>query len=207
MVEGWCPFPRSSISTARSLHLSSTTTSGELGTVRASHDSCVPLLSDCNTRGNEFACTSYLWWSPVFTQRSSVPRIRRRQITLGSSNSYPLFASFDSTKPHPPCPHARDTIVAVWAAPVAAESERSFAFHVLGAGGGLVANLRSQILSRGLSGVSAFRRGVRNARSAGGTVGAEELTQEGFHSAVRLVGADLTVSILVGNMVQSCFCR
>lgn len=78
---------------------------------------------------------------------------------------------------------------------MAAESERGFALYVLGAGGGLVANLRSQILSRGLPGVSAFRRGVRNATLVGGTAGGQELTQEEFHAAARLAGADLAVRL------------
>lgn len=65
---------------------------------------------------------------------------------------------------------------------------------MLGAGGGLVGNLRSQILSRGLAGVSAFRRGVRMATGDGSGDDAHEITQDAFRTAASLAGANLTVS-------------
>lgn len=90
-----------------------------------------------------------------------------------------------------PQPHAptRDAIVVVWTPPVA----RDVALHTLGGAGGLVANLRSQILARGLPGVSTFCRGLRDATVVGiGNV--REIDQEAFRSAADAAGAELTVS-------------
>ena len=90
---------------------------------------------------------------------------------------------------------ARDAIVVVWTPPVV----QDVALHTLGGAGGLVANLRSQILARGLPGLSAFCRGVRDAAVVGiGNV--REIDQEAFCSAADAAAAELTVS---SRLVQS----
>lgn len=66
--------------------------------------------------------------------------------------------------------------------------------HTLGAAGGLVANLRSQILSNGLSGVVAFCRGVRKA-AADVDFDGQEINLEGFRAAANSAGAKFTVSV------------
>lgn len=92
----------------------------------------------------------------------------------------------------PPSSTTRDAIVTVWVPPIAVDDERAVALHTLGGAGGLVANLRSQILARGLPGVSSFCRGVRDAAVGEGNV--RELDQEAFRAAASLSGAELTVS-------------
>lgn len=87
----------------------------------------------------------------------------------------------------------RDAIVAVWVPPVVLDNDH--VLHTLGAAGGLVANLRTQILANGLPGVAAFCRGVREA-ARGSDGGVEEITQEVFHAAASSAGAALTVSFL-----------
>lgn len=88
----------------------------------------------------------------------------------------------------PPAP-TRDAIVIVWTPPVF----RDVALHTLGGAGGLVANLRSQILTRGLPGVTAFCRGVRDATVVGiGNV--REIDLEAFRSAAGAAGAELRVN-------------
>lgn len=66
--------------------------------------------------------------------------------------------------------------------------------HTLGAAGGLVANLRSQILANGLLGVAAFCRGVRNA-AAEAEVDGQEIHLGGLRAAAALAGAELTVRV------------
>lgn len=86
----------------------------------------------------------------------------------------------------------RDAIVAVWVPPVALDNRH--VLQTLGAAGGLVANLRSQILANGLSGVVAFCRGVREA-AAGIETDGQEINLEGFRAAATFAGAELTVSV------------
>lgn len=64
--------------------------------------------------------------------------------------------------------------------------------HTLGGAGGLVGNLRSQILANGLSAVVTFCRGVRTAatRVDGDP---QEIGQEEFRAAASRAGAGLTV--------------
>lgn len=82
--------------------------------------------------------------------------------------------------------------MAVWVPPAVLDNEH--VLHTLGAAGGLVANLRSQILANGLSGVVAFCRGVRKA--AGEVeVGGQEIHLGGFRAAASSAGAELTVRI------------
>ncbi|CAM9380713.1 unnamed protein product, partial [Ectocarpus sp. 12 AP-2014] len=85
----------------------------------------------------------------------------------------------------------RDAIVAVWVPPVV--QDNNHVLHTLGAAGGLVANLRSQILTNGLPGVAAFCRGVRKA-ARGSNGGVEEITQGAFRAAASSAGAALTAS-------------
>lgn len=87
----------------------------------------------------------------------------------------------------------RDGIVAVWVPPVALDNEH--VLHTLGGAGGLVANLRSQVLANGLAGVAAFCRGVRKA-AADRDGDAQEINQEEFRAAASFAGAELTVSSL-----------
>ena len=104
------------------------------------------------------------------------------------SVSNPTFLDLHT---QPPC-HTRDAIVVVWTPPVA----RDVALHTLGGAGGLVANLRSQILARGLPGVASFCRGVRDATVIGvGNV--HEIDQEAFRSAADAAGVELTVRTLI----------
>lgn len=84
----------------------------------------------------------------------------------------------------------RDGIVAVWAPPVALDNDH--VLHTLGGAGGLVANLRSQVLASGLAGVVAFCRGVRTA-AADRDGDAQEIDQEDFRAAASFAGAELTV--------------
>lgn len=81
--------------------------------------------------------------------------------------------------------------MAVWVPPVGSDKEHVAYTH--GAAGGLVANLRSQILANGLPGVAAFCRGVRNLAISdlGDT---QEITQEAFRASASFAGAKLTVS-------------
>ncbi|CAM9395475.1 unnamed protein product [Scytosiphon promiscuus] len=85
----------------------------------------------------------------------------------------------------------RDAILAVWVPPVACGNEDIP--HTLGAAGGLVANLRSQILAKGLAGVVAFCRGVRKL-AVRGEGDSQEITQEAFQAAASFAGAKLTAS-------------
>lgn len=74
------------------------------------------------------------------------------------------------------------------------DTERASALHTLGGAGGLVANLRTQVLANGLSGVASFRRSVRDAAVAGD--GRDEgISQDMFCAAIGLAGATLTVSV------------
>lgn len=65
-------------------------------------------------------------------------------------------------------------------------------FHTLGGAGGLVANLRSQILADGLSAIVTFCRGVR-AAAARVDADLKEIDQDAFRSAASRAGARLTV--------------
>lgn len=88
--------------------------------------------------------------------------------------------------------------MAVWVPPVVLDNDH--VLHTLGAAGGLVANLRSQILTNGLPGVAAFCRGVRKA-ARGSDGGVEEITQEAFRAAASSAGAALTVSFRVVEFI------
>lgn len=86
----------------------------------------------------------------------------------------------------------RDAIVAVWVPPVVLDN--GHVFHTLGGAGGLVANLRSQILAGGLSAIVKFCRGIRTAAArVDGDV--HEVDQEEFRAAASHAGAALTVRI------------
>lgn len=69
-------------------------------------------------------------------------------------------------------------------------------FHTLGGAGGLVANLRSQILANGLSAIVTFCRGIRNAAArVDGDL--QEIRQEAFRAAASRAGAALTVRLFL----------
>lgn len=85
----------------------------------------------------------------------------------------------------------------MWVPPVSVDDDQGYALHTLGGAGGLVANLRSQILALGLHGVSTFRRGVRGAAMGG----AGEVTHEAFRAAVGVAGAELTVSLTTARFL------
>ena len=98
----------------------------------------------------------------------------------------------------------REAISSVWVSPVAMSNEQASAVHILGGAGGLAANLRAQILCRGISGVSAFREGVRTAAGPGSK---GEIDQEAFCASAHRAGVRLTVSAfaLVTGFVDAPF--
>ncbi|CAN0325955.1 unnamed protein product, partial [Ectocarpus sp. 8 AP-2014] len=110
----------------------------------------------------------------------------------GTMVSFPAFLDFYcSLTAFTSDTNFRDAIVAVWVPPVVLDNDH--VLHTLGAAGGLVANLRSQILTNGLPGIAAFCRGVRKA-ARGSDGGVEEITQEAFRAAASSAGASLTAS-------------
>ena len=75
-------------------------------------------------------------------------------------------------------------------------------FHTLGGAGGLVANVRSQILANGLLALVTFCRGIRTAATrADGDL--QEINQDAFRAAANRAGAALTVRLLFPSIDQA----